>query len=145
MKKLSGRIPPDLDSRLSALGRALATDANVVALYLFGSRARGDHDALSDVDLALLLRDSDASVEDRYCAQVSAALGTDEVSLLFLDRVPVALVESALRDAKLLVSNDEARRLDFEAHAHLRYLDFQPYLERYDRELFEDLAARSRQ
>ncbi len=142
MKKLGGRVPEDLEARLSSIARELSGDPNVVAFYLFGSRARGEHDTLSDVDVALLLREVGESAEEPYLARVCEVLGTDEVSLLVLNRAPVALAESALRDAKVLTSNDEARRLDFEQRVQLRYLDFKPYLERYDRELFQDIAAR---
>jgi len=62
----------------------LAADSRIEAVWLFGSRARNQADALSDVDIAVLVRD-DLSGSALWDADLAwsrvalAALGTDEV------------------------------------------------------------------
>lgn len=68
-------------------------------IWLFGSRARGDHRKFSDIDLAFLI---DASAEPAWSAFVSAV--EDQArSLLSIDLVNLARCEAALR-AEILKS-----------------------------------------
>jgi predicted nucleotidyltransferase len=45
-------VPSDVDARLPQLVTALAADGRIDAIWLFGSRARREADALSDVDIS---------------------------------------------------------------------------------------------
>jgi hypothetical protein len=142
MRKFGRSVPSDVDARLTTLGRALEHDDAVLALYLVGSRARGEEDALSDIDLALLLsRSVDIDEQLRYTNQVIDVLGTDDVSVMFVRDLPLALADHVLRDGKVLLSRDEAARVDFEQRIHHRYLDFRPYLRAYDQALFRDVGS----
>jgi len=141
-------VPSDVDARLPQLVTALAADGRIDAIWLFGSRARREADALSDVDIAVLAtRDLDAArlfdAEIDWTSQAAAALGTDEVAVQALNRVPIALRDPILREARLLWSRTPAIAADFVALTLKAYLDFAPYLRRYDRELFQQAAAGS--
>ena len=76
-------------------------------MWLFGSRARGEADALSDVDVCVLVHDglSRSALWDAELAWTGLAvnlLGTDEVAVQAVNRLPVALRHPILRDARLL-------------------------------------------
>ena len=86
----------DVEARLPRVVEALARDDRVEALWLFGSRARNEHDALSDVDLAVLARDG-LGASALWDAQLAwtrlavEAVGTDEVAVHVVNRLPAAV------------------------------------------------------
>jgi predicted nucleotidyltransferase len=146
MIKFGTPVPIDVETRLPRLVEAFARDGQIEAIWLFGSRARNEADALSDVDIAVLARgDLDASaLWDRqleWTRFAVDALGTHEVSIQALNRVPVALRHAILRDGRLLWSCSPEIAADFAARCLKEYLDFKPYLDAYDRDLLREAAT----
>jgi predicted nucleotidyltransferase len=146
MIKFGRPVSSHVDARLPYLVAALASDPRIDAIWLFGSRAREEGDALSDVDLAVLARlDLDSGLlwdgELEWTSLAVQILGTDEVAVQALNRLPVALREPMLRDAKLLWSRTPEVAADFVARTLKAYLDLAPHLHRYDRDLFRQAAA----
>lgn len=132
----------DLDVVRDALVRALTSLEGVVLAYLFGSHARGQAWAHSDVDVALLLAgrpDDDRCLAIRLEAigKLTAVLGTDEVDVVILNQAPPALKYAVLRDGILLACLDESARVAFYVHTLNAYLDFRPVLRRHERALLE--------
>lgn len=113
-----------------------ALPETVVAVYVFGSFARGDAGPDSDVDLAFWRRERSRPVlaEQPYslAAQLEQALGR-EVDLVELNRAPPDLVHEVLRDGKVLLDRDPAFRVRAEVRARAEYLDMLPVLHRYRR------------
>jgi hypothetical protein len=139
-------LPADVGERLERLARRLASDERLDAVWLFGSRARGEADALSDVDIALLARGRPGRAElDRYRREwlvvAFEELGSEEISLLVLNSAPVALRDGALKDARLLWTRSAEIAADFEAWTLKEFLDFKPFLDGYDAHLFAEAAA----
>jgi predicted nucleotidyltransferase len=125
---------------------ALAGDDRIEALWLSGSRARGEGDALSDVDLAVLARaDLDPSAvwngQLEWTSHAVEALGTDEVAVQVVNQLPVALRDPILRDARLLWARSPEIAVDFGARTLKEYLDLKPYLARYDDDLLRQAAT----
>jgi predicted nucleotidyltransferase len=146
MIKLGHPVPVDVEALLPCVVQALSRDDRIEALWLFGSRARNEADSLSDVDLAVLARADldrsalwDAMLE--WTGVATEALRTDEVCLQVLNRLSVAVRDAILRDARLLWSRSPEVAADFVAQTLKEYLDFEPYLKAYDRELFRQAAA----
>jgi len=116
--------------------RALAEQApaEVVAVYLFGSMARGTSSASSDVDLGLLLAAQPVSTLDGrmldYEATLERALGRP-VQAVILNDAPPDLARRVLRDGQLLLERDRAARLRFEVRTRNLYFDLEPVLTRY--------------
>jgi len=143
----SGRsVPVDVEARLPRLVERLARDDRVEVVWLFGSRARNEADALSDVDLAVLARaDQDGSAlwdaEIEWTALAADTLGTDEVAVQAVNRLPVALRCGILRDARPLWSRSPEAPVDYWARTLKEYLDLKPYLDRYDRDLLRQAAT----
>lgn len=110
--------------------------ATVAAVYLFGSRARGDSRSDSDVDVAVLLSGpghgglvgplSDLS------GRLERALGRT-VDLIDLRTAPPDLVHRVLRDGELLLDRLPDERVAFEVRSRNDYFDVLPHLERYRR------------
>jgi uncharacterized protein len=123
----------DLEAIREALRRHVPVD-ELAAAYLFGSRARGDAAAASDLDLGLLLRRPPASTlkARRFglADLLTEALG-QRVDVVLLNDAPVDLVHRVLRDGVLLCEPDPAARVRFEVAARNAYFDLLPHLERY--------------
>lgn len=104
-----------------ALGETVASvlaEHPVAVGFLFGSRARGDADASSDVDVAVVFEDvgTGGSVKWdgrlRLGTNLALALETDDVDVVDLRSASPALVRAVFRDGERLVGTErDARRL----------------------------------
>lgn len=108
----------------------------LVAVYLFGSVARGHGRASSDVDVAVLYEVTPpATLEGMgfdLASDLEAAVGRP-VDLVVLNRAPADLIHRVLRDGILVVERDRSRRIAFEVKARNEYFDLAPIRERYRR------------
>jgi predicted nucleotidyltransferase len=108
----------------------------VVAVYLFGSVARGQAGRSSDVDLAVLYDSTPpATLEGlglELAGELEAAIGRT-VDLVVLNRAPPDLVHRVLRDGVLVVERDRRRRIEFEVKARNEYFDLAPIRAQYRR------------
>jgi len=146
MIKFGRPISVDVEALLPRLVEAMSADNRMDAVWLFGSRARNEADALSDIDLAALARRGlDASAlwdaQLDWTGLAVKTLGTDEVAVQVLNRLPVALRDPILRDARLLWSRSPEIAADFATVTLKEYLDLKPYLARYDRDLLRQAAT----
>jgi predicted nucleotidyltransferase len=108
----------------------------VVAVYVFGSVARGTASEQSDVDVGLLY-ETPPSVTYRgqpylLQANLSEQLGR-AVDVVVTNDAPVDLVHRVLRDGILLFDANKSVRIAFEVKARNEYFDLLPYLEEYRR------------
>lgn len=143
------RLPADIRARLVGLSEQFRTDPQVVALYLFGSFARGTEGPLSDVDLALLIdpavpRAQFEGLTLDYLTAINRRLGTDEVSFILLNDAPLTFRYEVVRTGRILVDNQPEVRLAFEVRTEDLYMDFKPAIDRYDDELLRQLTASAR-
>ncbi len=110
--------------------------------YVFGSYARGEADAVSDFDLAVLL---DKSGEDLYSAyldvmlEVQRVLGTERLDLLLLNSAPPAMQFDIVRWGRLIYCRNERVLNDFEMNAIRKYQDT-AYLRRVQNEYLKKRA-----
>lgn len=100
----------------------LAAQPDVLVAYLFGSRARGTHGPMSDVDVAVLLPDG-ADAHARRLDLIDALEGADVV---VLNDAPSPLAFRVLRDGQLILSRDEAARVRFHFRVLRDHMDTAP-------------------
>ena len=79
--------------------------------------------------------------EMEWTGRAVAALGTDEVVVQAVNRLPLAVCHAILRDARLLWARVPERAADFAARTLKEYFDLKPHLDRYDRELLRQAAT----
>jgi predicted nucleotidyltransferase len=132
----------DLDQYADRLERYFASLDGVVLAYLFGSHARGQAWAHSDVDVAVLLENRP---DDDHCFDMRLEvigglmdlLHTDDVDVLILNQAHPALRYAVLRDGILLFCRDRQAMIEFRVRALNEYLDFKPILKRHGRAILE--------
>ena len=102
----------------------LTRDKRVLAVYAFGSVARGEARPTSDLDLAVLL-DRDVSLMDqlRIRSRVVEQLRRDDIDLVFLAQAPPLLCYEVIADGRRLFARDEEAVDAFEARAAMRCFD----------------------
>lgn len=124
------RVPPVDAAAVERLSLALDREG-VVAAMLIGSQATGTAGPLSDIDVAVW-HDPDLGPSERLSLQLAlasacaAALGTDEVDVVMLNRASPLMRHRALCDARPLVERDHDERVRLETRATLDYLDTKP-------------------
>jgi predicted nucleotidyltransferase len=124
-------MDPVLRERLVESCRAVP---GVIAVYVFGSVARGTARPDSDVDVAVLFERTppERLTGPRFTleGELEQALGRP-VDLIVLNGAPVDLRARVLRDGQLLVDADPAARIAFEVQTRNEWFDLQPILANY--------------
>jgi predicted nucleotidyltransferase len=118
---------------------ALLDEKRIAAAYLYGSVARGEATALSDVDLALVVTDGMEEKERSHLVrdvlvELGRRLSGRKLEVRLLDELPTAVRGRAIADGRLVFERDPAARVRAEVEARMAFHDFQ-YFERYGTEL----------
>ena len=113
--------------------KTVVVDVNppIVAAYLFGSHATGKVWAESDIDVALLFGETEASnqleIVGRLSEHLCQALGGVEVDVVSLDGVPTHFTYEILRTGKLAFCASPHKRVQFEMGVFEKYTDEEPW------------------
>jgi predicted nucleotidyltransferase len=114
----------------------VARNEDAAAVYLFGSVARGEGRADSDVDVAVLygkpVEPGLAGLKLALAGDIEERLGR-RVDLVLLDNQPPDLIHCVLRDGLLVLETNRSARIRFEVTARNEYFDVLPMLQRYRR------------
>lgn len=107
-------LPPDIEGKLQRLPEEVSRFEGLVALWLFGSFARGEATPISDVDLAYLPDENLTGEElERFDTElylaISHTLTTDEFTLVSLRQAPTYFAWQVLAEGKLLFCRDEVQ------------------------------------
>ena len=105
----------------------------IVAAYQFGSTIRGGEGPLSDLDIAILVRDEQTPlavdllrVELLLAYELQKQLHVQQVDLITLNRQRLPLQYAILRTGRLIFETDPKYRIRFVQKVIPDYLDFQP-------------------
>ena len=99
--------------------------------YLFGSIASGKSNKLSDVDIAVFVEE-DYFKKNKFSYGYKAALITDlsralkinEVDLIILNNASALIKHRVLSRGKLIICQDDSRRINFQVKTLNEYSDF---------------------
>jgi predicted nucleotidyltransferase len=120
---------------IEALRQAMAAlDDGIVCAYLFGSHARGDARAASDVEVAILFMESPPARLEGLRFDLAGALEARlhrPVEIVVLNHAPADLVHRVLRDGSIVLERDRFARIRFEVKARNEYFDLTPVRARY--------------
>jgi predicted nucleotidyltransferase len=110
----------------------------VAVVYLFGSKAIRRASPVSDIDIGVVFKqlrpEQDTRTQYNNLFKIFSDLYPhSRVDIVFLQRAPLALQFSAIRDGKVIFEVDPVFRADYENLVVKQYLDFRPVLEFFDR------------
>jgi predicted nucleotidyltransferase len=125
-----------------ALIEYLAAQEDVLAGYLFGSQSTGKAQPTSDVDVAVLLSEEDATARFerrlRLIDEVSNVCHR-QADVIVLNDAPVVLQRQVLNDGRLLCERDRMARVAFEVHVGKVYADLQPMRDFFTEDLIQKI------
>ena len=113
-----------------------SASAEVLAVYLYGSRARGTASPESDVDLGVFLRSAPPPSLHSVARDLEGALERAvkiPVEVVVLNAAPADLVHRVLRDGVLLLDRNRSARIRFEVQSRNEYFDLAPLRRLYRR------------
>lgn len=118
---------------VAAIKDVLADDETVIAVYLFGSQARGTAHGLSDVDVAVLLTEA-LDNGQRFDRVLSIGAALEErlpsaVDVVDLRRAPPLLRFRIIQNGQVVVERDRTKRCLFQMRTMNTYYDAKPYLQ----------------
>lgn len=93
----------------------------LIALYRFGSQAKGTARPASDIDLAILSREPVSNLRRFELAQELATQLHRDVDLVDLRTASAVMKMQVLSTGACLVSQDESARREFEMYAYSDY------------------------
>jgi predicted nucleotidyltransferase len=120
----------------------------IASAYLFGSQVSGKRGPMSDVDIAILLKDNAPKGRDLihkmdYLAyRIEGALKAKEVDLIEINRQGLIFVHNVLKTGRLIYDADPDFRIRFVTRVISDYCDFEPTLRFMDNYYFEGYRRR---
>ncbi len=118
------KIPQNIYSKIDNLVEFLSANSEVVFAYLFGGLTKEKQYPLSDVDVALYVKEPERLDYLKLFLEITGILGTDEVDLIILNSAPVSLSGRILRNRKILVDKDPFLRHRYESLTLRMFFDF---------------------
>jgi hypothetical protein len=123
-------MDPMLPPALTRLVARAEGDPDVLAVILFGSRARGDATPQSDVDVCLVLASAHGSREEATRTQL-AYLSEFDLDVSVFQRVPLHVRSRILKEGRVLFVRDEDALYAVAIRTVRAWEDFRPIHRRY--------------
>jgi len=126
---------------IKKLRKVLEKHSEILFAYLYGSKARGDYNERSDVDIGVYLSKDfkpDTFYEVKLAEEIEKNAKLKDVEVVILNNKPIRFLNQVLRYGKLIFSRDEKERVRFETYITKTYIDMKPYFLEYDRMRFKD-------
>jgi len=118
------QIPEDIYQKINSLIDFLKNDSSIIFVYLFGGLVKDKSNPLSDVDLAVYLKNTEESDYLELFSKITNALGTDEVDLVILNTAPLSLAGRILQNRKVLIDKNPFLRHRYESLILREFFDF---------------------
>ena len=88
------------------------TLGDLIAVYIFGSQARGDQTATSDIDIGFACEKSITCLEVWECAGNIAALLNRDIDLVDFSNCPIALAFEGINQGQLIFDSGNASHFE---------------------------------
>lgn len=102
------------------------TDDSILAVLLFGSRARREATERSDTDLCLVLSPEKDTPDERIRVRL-AYLPDTGLDVRLFQQLPLAIRQRVLKDGVILYCRDRPRLYDLAYHTAKAFELFRPY------------------
>jgi len=114
---------------IAAAAEVLQEYEAVHSILLFGSRARGEHDAKSDIDICIV-EQPNYTVDVREKADMAGSVA-DDIDLSFFQDLPVHIRMRVLQEGEILYSHDREYLYNLLNRTELEYVQYKHFLDDY--------------
>ena len=118
------KLPDDIHRKIGLLSEVLKDEPNIAFMYLFGGLLNKKSNPLSDVDIAVYLKNVKYFDYLGAFSRITDILGTDEVDLVVLNNIPISLAGRILQNRKVLIDSNPFLRHKYESLTLRKYFDF---------------------
>ena len=108
----------ELNKKISKIIEIIKSHPNVIAIYLFGSHAKGEATPLSDIDIAVILENPTPESE----ADIGS-LSSQEIDVVLLHRLPLHIRYEVFKHGKEILVRSEEKLLKIKLKVMREYLD----------------------
>lgn len=130
--------------KMQAIRAYFSNQPEVVAVYLYGSFARGTNNALSDIDIAVMVEKFDETTSKRHIEFIGAMMDifkTDDVDVQILTMDSPPAIALAMIKGQVVYCRSVALKAAIEAVILSRYQDFAPFINYQISEMEKRLKA----
>ncbi len=118
------QLPADIHKKIDLLAESLSGESNVCFAYLFGGLLRERNNPLSDVDIAVYIKNMDTFDYLELFGSITDTLGTEELDLVILNTSPLSLTGRILQNRKVIFDREPFLRHKYESLILRKYFDF---------------------
>jgi predicted nucleotidyltransferase len=122
------------EDHVSQVIQTARLDSQVLALILFGSQARGEHTAVSDIDLCLVLSPAPYTPLE-FSEKKLEYLTKFSVDIHIFQQMPLYLKQRVLRNGEVLFCRDEDMLYELAFAVIREYADFEQVYRDYLKEV----------
>jgi len=108
----------ELNEKISKIIETIKSHPNVIAIYLFGSHAKGEATPLSDIDIAVILENPTPESE----ADIGS-LSSQEIDVVLFHRLPLHIRYEVFKYGREIFVRDEEKLLEIKLKVIREYLD----------------------
>ena len=116
---------------LTKIKKYFSKKRRVVAVYLYGSFARGEAKKDSDIDLGIVFSKKPFSLPQLVFSDELTEILKRKVEIQDLDVCRIDFAHRVLSEGKLIYSGDEKRRIEFEEKVFRVFFDLKPSFDQY--------------
>lgn len=108
--------------------KSLLQEYDIKLIYIFGSYAKGNNNANSDLDIAVLLNnDYDPMDKLSLIGDLTSIFKRDDIDLVILNSANSVLKHQVIKYGKLIFMENEDIKVNFEVRVLKEYMDMEPF------------------
>ena len=134
-------IGTDYIDKIRKFIREVNKNYPIIFGYLFGSRANGTYNSMSDVDIALMFEKDYSDTEDIFTRgdiiEIGQKFFKESIDVVNLKKAPLILKYSIVHEGIVIKDEGSGQRADFESLTLREYFDFQYYSQYYNGAVIE--------